>query len=409
MIIVGSTALKFYGLNRAEPKDVDWWASWQIAQWMTGADVAIMPESIIDAVPTSPEGYATSDAVYTIKCSHLAWDIKWEKTKNDILWLKSRGCALLPELYSALVEHWKVEHGDKSFLSLSKGKENFFNDHVTYVYDHDHLHRVVASPGSPMYERCLKDGEEVLIDKTKFDKLPFEDQVRMFREEIAVIAIERWLVNPHWKGRVSWYKAHGLALKKTITSLTKNWATDFIVQHLEEFVKPYFSYFENINELEEGLMSKVDMKVFKDLLVVSEHSHMDKLILSLADGDFDEYTNEVYSLAEDDADAEVGTAWMALKYNDPERAEPQRMYWAVKSAAIEKYKEQLGKVADYERLDQNGGGEGGSEDCDGVFRLDGKIYRAAWSYYSHNGYEYDGIVDTLREVSPVQKVVIIYE
>lgn len=63
----------------------------------------------------------------------------------------------------------------------------------------------------------------------------------------------------------------------------------------------------------------------------------------------------------------------------------------------------------YEHLEQEGGGEGGSEYCYGVFRLGDKIYKAEYSYYSYNGHEYDGIYHTLKEVKPVQKTITVYE
>ena len=62
----------------------------------------------------------------------------------------------------------------------------------------------------------------------------------------------------------------------------------------------------------------------------------------------------------------------------------------------------------YEHLQQEGGGEGGSEYCYGVFRLGDKIYKAEYSYYSYNGHEYDGIYHTLKEVKPVQKTITVY-
>ena len=53
------------------------------------------------------------------------------------------------------------------------------------------------------------------------------------------------------KSGVGWYKAYILSLKKTITSLTKNWATSFIVLNLECFIKPDYTYFEYaLSELE---------------------------------------------------------------------------------------------------------------------------------------------------------------
>ena len=229
-IIVGSSALEYFGYNRLQPKDLDVWVSTQEELEEVKGDTMLVPEHIMEMV-LSIDGYALPHAVYTIKCSHLGWDNPmWEKHKQDILWLKSKGFDIIPDLYEALIEFWKTDLGDKSFLSLNKDKKQFFTDNVVYKYDHDYLHELVAHPNRPVYEGCLKDNAEVLIDKAKFDMLPFDKQVRMFREEITVIACERWLLNDYWCGKISWYEAYIASLKKTITNLTKNWACDFIVK-----------------------------------------------------------------------------------------------------------------------------------------------------------------------------------
>lgn len=249
--VVGSSALyqKRFGLNWRAPKDSDIWTSdeecYQAFKGQEGFDVKLIPQHIIDLLELDGI-YATPETVYTIKCSHLGWNNPaWDKHKRDILALKHKGCVINQPLFSELVSFWKEELGDKSFLSLNKGKEDFFTDNLTYVYDHDWLHEQVSYPDKPMYTNCLKDGEEVLIDKHRFDNMKFEDQVKMFREEITVIAIERYLVNPQVKGKYSWVQAYNLALKKTITQLTKNWATNFIVLNLEHFVKLDYTMFKH--------------------------------------------------------------------------------------------------------------------------------------------------------------------
>ncbi len=238
-IIVGSFAAKHWRLNRGKPRDLDVWYS-ELPASVSHEDAHEIPLEIMKMIDIS-KGYAKPDDLYTIKCSHLAWDIKWDKTKADVLFMKAKGCKLKKDLYIKLKEHWKEVHGNKDYLSLNKNKDEFFNDFVEYKYDHDYLHELVAYPNKPMYTRCLKDNQEVLIDKTKFDMMSFEDQITMFREEIVVIACERWvLLNKN----ISWFKAYMLALKKVITSLTKGWATDFMIENLELFVKPDYNEFE---------------------------------------------------------------------------------------------------------------------------------------------------------------------
>jgi len=245
-LVVGSSAMGSRIACR-EPLDIDIWTN-SVFTPRKGFDYKTIPIEILSLVEcTYLEGnwVATLNSLYTIKCSHLGWDNpNWDKHKLDLLTLKHHGCVLHKPLYDALVEYWKTKLGDKSFLSLNKQKQEFFTDNIPYVYDHDWLHEQVAYPNEPIYKQCLVDGADVLIDKGKFDLLPFDQQVRMFREEITVIAIERWLVNPSVKGKWSWVQAYMKALKKTITTLTKGWATEFIVMNMEYFVKPEYNYFK---------------------------------------------------------------------------------------------------------------------------------------------------------------------
>ena len=385
MVVVGSTALDRVGLSRREPKDLDIWLH-EGSEFHDRADAYTPPKEVMDALlPHTCDGYASADAIYTIKCSHLAWDILWEKTKADVLWLKAMCCVLLPELYEVLKRHWIVEHGDKDFLSLKKGKGDFFNDHVMYKYDHDYLHDLVAHPNRPVYEECLAEGEDVLIDQGKFTELPLSQQVRMFREEVAVIAIERWLVHDN---DISWPVSWGLSLKKVITSLTKGWATDFIVENLELFTIPEYSYFKHTLEtlnIGDIMSNKVDMAPFEEILesVHEEGESLSEIVYYMASG----------------AVGEVGVVdYEAFKVDG-------KTDWDGYRAAQDAWV----KSIEYKHLDQEGGGEGGSEYCYGVFSLQGKTYRAEYSYYSYNGHEYDYIVDTLREVKAVEKTITVWE
>ena len=120
-----------------------------------------------------------------------------------------------------------------------KSKEDFFTDMVEYKYGHDYLHELVAYPNKPMYTKCLKDGHEVLTDWDKFCKMPYQDKVRMLREEVTVIAVERWLTNSYWNGKVDWYLAYMWSLKKTVTRLVKGKFADFMVQNIDHSSKVF--------------------------------------------------------------------------------------------------------------------------------------------------------------------------
>lgn len=380
MIVVGSVAAEFWGINRNPPKDLDIWLSSEEKEsgdFSGREDLSVIPLEILTKIPT-PDGVVSADALYTIKCSHLAWDIHWEKTKRDILYMEHKGCVLLPALYTALKKYWEGVHGDKSFLSLSKTKEDFFDDHVTYLYDHDYLHELVSHPHAPMYKSCLKGGEKVLTDKVKFDKLCFRDKVRLFREEITVIACERWLLNPKNKEGLCWILAYKAALKKTIISLTKGWASDFIIHNLKHFIRPDFTYFTNILYTlgDTDMKNEQIMEVFTELMEALNFEDNENLLLDLGTGDF----ASIFDTVED------------LPWH--ERASKGR---------------EILDSFDYNHIQEEGGGAGGAEDCFGVFSLRGVMYKVHWTYCSYGGNDTYGISDSISIVQKKEKTITVYE
>jgi len=365
MIVIGSTAT---GIR--EPNDYDV----MVHEFLEVKDYRKSTEETksIDKIVVSKEiydmlehedGVATLDCVYTIKCSHLFVDNKWWKTKHDILQLESMGCEIIKPLYYALIDYWMNVNPPKFNLSLNKSKEEFFTDKVTYVVDHDYLHELVAYPNRPVYERILKDGHEVLVDRNKFETLMFHEQVRMFREEITVIAIERWLINPHWHDKVSWLRAYQLSLKKTIISLTKNWARDFLIMNLKEFVKPDYDYFKHtLKTLEIYIMNGSEL--------------INEMMAVLGDDTYprDEFISELLAEGYLSGDDEKKLTEAGFKY-----------------------------------IKQEGGGEGGSEYCYSIFEWKGQAYKMEYSYYSHYGYDFDNAESSISEVTPIEKTVTVYQ
>ena len=365
-MIIGSSAARWWDVplgNADSDLDVMVHDEDMLEDYPFGCDSSIVPIEVYNTIYNA-SGYVSPEVLLTLKMSHLAWDIKWDKTKRHIITLLNLGYEPDYDAYVLLKKYWESVHGDKSFLSLKKDKDDFFDDHVVYKYDHDYLHELVAYPNEPMYTRCLEDGESVMTSETKFRGMSHVDQVRMFREEVTVIAIERWLTNDVNKGRYSWYESYSLSLKKTITTLTKNWANDFMIMNIRELSKPQYDLFENAIRVLGVKMSEVDLKIFQDIADETNSSStygisLDELIYAMCENDFNT--------------------------------------------------DNLKCVKSFKHLEQEGGGEGGAEYCYGVFELNGVIYKAEYSYYSYNGCEYDGIVSTLRVVTPVEKTVTVYE
>ena len=185
----------YHGIKLGEIKDLDIICTEDRVSKYENCDIITVPEEIYNLL-YNETGYITPDIILTLKMSQLSWDIKWEKTKTHINILVNLGYKPNLEVYHSLKEHWKTIHGNKSHLSLNKRKNEFFDDFVTYVVDHEYLHELVSHPNEPIYKKCLRDNEEVLVCYDKFSSLSHSDKVRLFCEEITVIAIERYLINP---------------------------------------------------------------------------------------------------------------------------------------------------------------------------------------------------------------------
>ena len=397
MVIVGSEAANFWDLTKRKPKDIDLWVC-EGGEYPLDPklfDITVVPERIYDLLKVCWR-YASADTLYTIKCSHLGWpNPNWGKHKQDILLFKSKGCKIIPDLYQELLRHWKKELSDKSFLSLDISKQGFFTDKVVYKYDHDNLHERVAYPDKPVYTKCLKEGCEVLVDVNKFNSMSFSLRVEMFREEITVIALERWYLTDYWEG-INFQVAWRLALQKTITNLTKGWATDFIVQNLEYFIKADKAIFDKVVlslNLKERKMSSVNSVAIKKLKEVV--------------GDTESLENFVFNLCEGDLYVDHGVKYPdrgGRSFNDASYKQEIAQYRLDVGAAKANILEGLV----YTHLDQDGGGEGGSEDCYGVFSLNGVIYKAEYSYASHCGHDTDYLLDSLRVVEAREETITVY-
>lgn len=227
-------------------------------------DSSVLPNDVYDTLEARCEPRHVMDGIWiltpsekamvTLRASHLPWDIKWWKHAATVI-TKAPVTGIDDHLYSVFRKYWGETHEESPHLSLYGTKDEFFNDAVEYVYDHDFLHELVADGDTPIYQTVLKDGHEVFVDWDKFLQLPYEKQIQMFREEVAVIACERFIIAPRAKGKYNLKQAWDLSLQKTVTALTKGKSTDFMIYNLHEYV----NYEEGVK-----LMMNVLKEVDKD-------------------------------------------------------------------------------------------------------------------------------------------------
>lgn len=185
---------------------------------------------------------ASPNQLYTIKVSHSQWDLRngsWLKHIEDAAWLKRNGAELEWDFYLALMRIWREVHGPKR-VNLTMDKDSFFDDAVKRVYDHDSVHYSVAYGDRPLYETVFDGNAEIAMDMDVIKALPFDTQVRLYREEIYATALERWVIPANYRCSPRW--AYAQALKKTIVSLTKGWSSRFLIENYDVFRRPDMDY-----------------------------------------------------------------------------------------------------------------------------------------------------------------------
>ncbi len=123
--------------------------------------------------------------------------------------------------------------------NLLQSNDEFFNDAVGKVYEHDYLHELYAYEHRPMFER-LKKPEGVGLawcEKDLWDKLEDYQKLQCVAEEAYVIATERYLVPNNWE--FIYKKAYYWALRKICTTLTSGWFRDYAIDNFPEVYHLY--------------------------------------------------------------------------------------------------------------------------------------------------------------------------
>jgi hypothetical protein len=192
--------------------------------------------------------YLDPDYLLTVKTSHAGWDIHWDKTVADIIFLKNKGYKVDKKLYDLLVKDWISVHGVRWATLKGKDSDTFFVDAVKRKYVHDDIHSAIAVYDRPLYERLIFEG--VSCSKKGFDKLSFDDKILLVKEEVWVTALERYHIPSDFTcGHMA---AYGKSLKKLATTMSSGWFKFFILDNIDKLVscdkKEYIKKFKQAEE-----------------------------------------------------------------------------------------------------------------------------------------------------------------
>ncbi|WNM70247.1 hypothetical protein [Myxococcus phage Mx1] len=170
---------------------------------------------------------ASKEALLALKLSHryLKDSPAFEKTMQDIRRMQFFGIHV-SDRYTGWLKRREAETYTYKHPSLQKSKQDFFSgDGVTYVYDHDSIHRAMAHLERPAYTYFQKDGADVAVDREKWNALPEKTKLYSVVEESYVLALERSQIP--FRGKVDPKASFLKALEKVCTSITSGWWREY--------------------------------------------------------------------------------------------------------------------------------------------------------------------------------------
>ncbi len=239
-IIIGSNAMKlwFSDFNR-EPKDIDIMYDSELIKGKFKVNLHLPKESTnkkieylqCDLVSLLDDynGFITPESLLTLKMSHIFWDINFDKHMWDIQFLIKKGVKYNNDIFLQLYQYWNTYHGRNKRSDLKMSAEDFFDNALKCPHDHDYLHTLINI--TPTYTKVLRDGCEVEPDENKFNSFSHEDKINLVKEEIYVMAYERYY-------DMGYRHAYGKMLKKFLLSHAPLWEALFVIENWIELNNP---------------------------------------------------------------------------------------------------------------------------------------------------------------------------
>jgi len=241
MILIGSKAIKHWypDFNR-EPKDTDY-IVYKPNILENEKSIEYLENPIIfNKYKDTDKLVLSSNDLTTLKASHLMWNINWDKHMFDLQFLLKKGNKIEEPLFWELYDYWNEYHGKNKRSDLNMSKDDFFTNAINYdVAEHDDLHLIINP--IPIYTKILKDGCEVELDVEKYKALSHEDKLDLVREEVMVMAFERYK-------KLNYKIAYSKMLKKFIINHAPKFTLIFILENYIELQKPpKINFIETIN------------------------------------------------------------------------------------------------------------------------------------------------------------------
>lgn len=216
MYLFGSALIKKYFPDFREPNDLD---------YLSNKSVPVSSTRHVEyySIPFAPDRELTPNEIYTLKVSHVIYDIYWRKHMSDIRFLQLKGCRIDKVFLADLRAFWLTIHTAKKYtrVDFNIPAEDFFKDNVQRKIPHDELHLLIKNP--PAY---FEIAEGIIPIESKFNDSRNKDAIVL--EEAYVIGLERF-------NQTNYKDAYINAQQALVTRLHPIFIADYVIENWHRF------------------------------------------------------------------------------------------------------------------------------------------------------------------------------
>lgn len=135
--------------------------------------------------------------------------------------------------------HDRIKDTEKAYpqhkISLNMSVDDFFDDGVKKIYNHDMLHEMFAFENKPLYLKMQENHSKAFCSIDLWNEFTQDQKNKVVAEETYVIAAERILIPTNWEKPTK--MAYNYALTKVCTTLTSGFFRDWAIDHYPEVWK----------------------------------------------------------------------------------------------------------------------------------------------------------------------------
>lgn len=199
-------------------------------------------------------------------------------------------------------------HGDCK-NSFDKSLQEFFQDDIDRVIDHDDLHVIVAkhfrNTSDLIFKKALKNKDDVEMDHNLFMNLPSSERIQCIFEEVCVLLIERpILCGLNTSNFMMSAKRNYIndTISHFATNLNGNghhWLRRYVIDHCHVIYRKIECVFDDLVKIGVDIIKNLNLDIGEEDIEYMTKIHDEKYYLKVFENEYKDYLDKTPNLTFD--------------------------------------------------------------------------------------------------------------